>query len=345
MRKKPDRRTASTEVRLELRRQMVMLREQGKTHVEIAQITGYRRPYVTMMLKRLEQSPALLDGMSRGGRKPGSLRALSAKEERRAQALICGKCPDQLQMPFALWTRLAIRELIRKEFGIRLSIRGVGEYLARWGYTPQKAARRAYERDDAAVKDWLSIEYPKIRARAKRENAEICWGDETGVRSDESRHRGYAPPGQTPIVKIPARRKSLSLIAAVTNQGKVRFMIYPGGLSPERLIVFMQRLIKDTRRKVFLILDNLNVHKAKTVREWLAEHHDRIEVFYLPPYSPELNPTEYFNGDLKGEIQRGLPPKDVKELKRTMLGHSRRIQKSPHRVRAYFRHRNIKYAA
>jgi len=345
MPKKPDRRTASTDVRLELRRQMLWLREQGKTHVEIAAITGYTRTYVSTILKRMKRAPELAATMSRGGRPVGSLRALSAKEERRAQQLICGKCPDQLQMPFALWTRLAIRELIRKEFGIRLSIRGVGEYLARWGYTPQKAARRAYERDDAAVKDWLTIEYPKIRALAKRENAEICWGDETGVRSDESRHRGYAPPGQTPVVKIPARRKSLSLIAAVTNQGKVRFMIYPGGLSPERLIVFMQRLIKDARRKVFLILDNLNVHKAKTVREWLAEHRDRIEVFYLPPYSPELNPTEYFNGDLKGEIQRGLPPKDVKELKRTMLSHSRRIQKSPQRVRAYFRHRNIKYAA
>ena len=135
------------------------------------------------------------------------------------------------------------------------------------------------------------------------------------------------------------------MIAAVTNQGKVRFMIYPGGLSPERLIVFMRRLIKDAPRKVFLILDNLNVHKAKAVRDWLEEHADRIEVFYLPPYSPELNPSEYFNGDLKGEIQRGVPPKDVADLKQTMLSASRRIQKSPRRVRAYLKHRNIRYAA
>lgn len=345
MLRKPDRRSASTEVRLELRRQMLLLREQGKTQVEIAQITGYTRSYVSMTLKRIDNDPQMLEGMSRGGRPQGSLRALSAKEERRAQQLICGKCPDQLSLPFALWTRGAIREMVRREFGIRLSIRGVGEYVARWGYTPQKAARRAYERDDAAVQDWLSIEYPKIKAYAKREKAEISWGDETGVRSDESRHRGYAPPGQTPIVKIPARRRSLSMISAVTNQGKVRFMIYPGGLSPQRLIVFMQRLIKDTRRKVFLILDNLNVHKAKSVREWLAEHAEQIEVFYLPPYSPELNPTEYFNGDLKGEIQRGVPPKDVKDLKRTMLIHSRRIQRSPKRVRAYFKNSNIRYAA
>jgi transposase len=345
MPKKPDRRSASTDVRLELRRQMLMLREQGKTHQEIAQITGYTRTYVSTMLKRLSAAPQLLDGMSRGGRPQGSLRALTAKEERRAQQLICGKFPDQLSLPFALWTRVAIRELIRREFDVRLSVRGVGEYVARWGYTPQKAARRAYERDDAAVKDWLTIEYPKIKARAKRENAEISWGDETGVRSDESRHRGYAPPGHTPIIKIPARRKSLSMIAAVTNQGKVRFMIYPGALSPQRLIVFMRRLIKDARRKVLLILDNLNVHKAKAVRDWLGEHADRIEVIYLPPYSPELNPSEYFNGDLKGAIQRGIPPKDVKDLKQTMLSHSRRIQKSPDRVRAYFKNKHIRYAA
>ena len=230
-------------------------------------------------------------------------------------------------------------------FGVRLSVRAVGEYLARWGYTPQKAARRAYERDDAVVKLWLQREYPKIVARAKREKAEICWGDETGVRSDESRHRGYAPCGQTPIIKIPARRKSLSLIAAVTNQGKVRFMIYAGGITPRRLILFMRRLTKDARRKVFLILDNLNTHKAKPVKDWLTANAKRIEVFYLPPYSPELNPSEYFNGDLKGAIQRSIPPRDQSELKRTILGHSRRIQKSPDRVRKYFEHELIRYAA
>ena len=313
---------------------MLMLREQGKTHVEIAQSTGYTRSYVSMMLKRLEASPEMLEGMSRGGRPQGSLRALSPKEERRARQLICAKCPDQLSLPFALWNRGAIRELIRREFDSRLSIRGVGEYVARWGYTPRKAARRAYERDDAAVKDWLSIEYPKIKARGKLENAEINWGEETGVQSDESSRRGYAPPGQTTTVKIPAYHKSLSLITAVTNQGKMRFMIYPGGLGPERLIPFMRRLIKDAARKVFLILDNPDLHKVRAVRVWLEQHADRIEVFYLPPYSPELRTSEYFNGDLKCEIQRGVPPKDVGDLKRTMLITSRRIQKSPKRVRA-----------
>ena len=132
---------------------MLMLRQQGNTHLEIAQITGYTSSYVSTMLKRLEDAPQMLEGMSRGGRPQVSPRALSAKEKRRAQQLICGKSPDQPSLPFALWTRGAIRELIRREFDIRLSIRGVGENVARWGYAPQKAARRAYERGDAEVKD------------------------------------------------------------------------------------------------------------------------------------------------------------------------------------------------
>ena len=251
----------------------------GKKLVEISAITGYARSYCSTLLKKLGAEPERLEVLPRGGRPKGSKRSLSAKDERTAQRLICGKFPDQLQLPFALWTRVAIRELIRVRFGVKLSVRGVGEYLARWGYTPQKAARRAYERDDEAVKLWLQREYPKICTRAKREKAEICWGDETGVRSDESRHRGYAPRGQTPIIKIPARRKSLSLIAAVTNQGKVRFMIYAGGITPQRLILFMRRLTKDAKRKVFLILDNLNVHKSRLVKDWLVANAKRIEVF------------------------------------------------------------------
>ena len=248
----------------------------GKKLVEISAITGYARSYCSTLLKKLGAEPERLEVLPRGGRPKGSKRSLSAKDERTAQRLICGKFPDQLQLPFALWTRVAIRELIRVRFGVKLSVRGVGEYLARWGYTPQKAARRAYERDDEAVKLWLQREYPKIVTRAKREKAEICWGDETGVRSDESRHRGYAPRGQTPIIKIPARRKSLSLIAAVTNQGKVRFMIYAGGITPQRLILFMRRLTKDAKRKVFLILDNLNVHKSRLVKDWLVANAKRI---------------------------------------------------------------------
>jgi len=317
----------------------------GKSLEEISVITGYAKTYCSTLCKQLQGHPEALETLSRGGRPQGVKRALSRSEEGKAQTLICGKFPEQLQLPFALWTRAAVREMIRVRFAVKLSVRAVGDYLARWGYTPQKAARRAYERDDAAVRAWLTHQYPALVQRAKREGAEISWGDETGIRSDEGRHRGFAPKGKTPLIRIAARRRSLSLIAAVTNQGKVRFMIYKGALSPRLLIVFMRRLIKDAKRKVFLILDNLRVHKAAEVCDWLDAHRDAIEVFFLPPYSPELNPTEYFNGDLKGTVQRAIPARNELELKRNLLGHSRSIQKSPARVRNYFEHDAIRYAA
>jgi transposase len=340
-----DRRKASTDARVELRKQAVALRADGATLAEISEITGYKIPYLSTMLRALSADPNQASVVRRGGRPKASGRALTLQQERQVQDWVCRRCPDQLQLPFALWTRKAIQMLVAQKCGVKLSIRGVGEYLARWGYTPQKPIRRAYERNEEKVQAWLRTEYPRIKQRAKRENAEIYWGDETGLRSDESRHRGYAPRGRTPVVHLPARRKSLSLISAITNQGKVRFMIYPGALRPKTLIKFMGRLIRDAHRKVYLILDNLNVHKSHDVRLWLDAHKEQIEVFYLPPYSPELNPDEYLNGDLKRAVHQDVAPKDAQQLKRIAQRHLRVIQRSRRRVRNYFKHRDIRYAA
>lgn len=340
-----DRRKASTDARVELRKQALALRTDGATLAEISEITGYKVPYLSTMLRALSADPNQTSVVRRGGRPKASGRVLTLQQERQVQDWVCRRCPDQLQLPFALWTRKAIQMLVSQKCGVKLSIRGIGEYLTRWGYTPQKPIRRAYERKEDKVQAWLRTEYPRIRQRAKRENAEIYWGDETGLRSDESRHRGYAPRGRTPVVHLPARRKSLSLISAITNQGKVRFMIYPGALRPKTLIKFMSRLIRDANRKVYLILDNLNVHKSRDVRLWLDAHRDRIEVFYLPPYSPELNPDEYLNGDLKRAVHQDVAPRDAHQLKLIAQRHLRVIQRSPRRVRNYFKHRDIRYAA
>jgi transposase len=340
-----DRRRASTDARIELRKQALKLREEGATLAEISEITGYRIPYLSTMLRALASDPKRTVVVRRGGRPKASGRALTLQQERQVQDWVCRRCPDQLQLPFALWTRKAIQMLVAQKCGVRLSIRGVGEYLARWGYTPQKPIRRAYERNEAQVKMWLQAQYPRIKRRAKLENAEIYWGDETGLRSDESRHRGYSPRGRTPVVQLPARRKSLSLISAITNQGKVRFMIYPGALRPKTLVKFMSRLIRDAPRKVYLILDNLNVHKSREVRLWLEAHRAQIEVFYLPPYSPDLNPDEYLNGDLKRAVHQDVAPKDALQLKLIAQRHLRVIQRARRRVRNYFKHDSIRYAA
>lgn len=333
------------ESRVELRKQFVALRREGKTLVEISAITGYARTYCSKLAREFDAAPRAASKLNRGGRSEGTGRKLDAKQEAQVQRWIRDRCPDQLRLPFALWTLRAVQELVRREFRIRLPKSTTALYLARWGFTSQRPKKRAYERNDEAVRQWLEVEFPRIARRAKREKAEICWGDETGLRSDQVQHRGYALKGVTPLIRVPARRKSLSVLSSITNQGKVRFMIFKGALKTATLITFMRRLTRDAKRKVFLILDNLNVHKASPVRKWLEEHVEQIEVFFLPPYSPELNPDEYLNGDLKRAVYTDIPAPDQASLHRQALGHLRRIQKSPARVAAYFRHPAIRYAA
>ncbi len=194
----------------------------------------------------------------------------------------------------ALWTRQAVRELISQQFGLRLPIRTVGEYLRRWGFTPQNPVRKAYKQDPEAVAEWLEKTYPAIEQRAAEEGGEIHWGDETGVRSTCQHSRGYARPGETPA----GSRFSVNMISTLTNTGKVRWMIYTGKMNAALFIVFLTRLIAGASKKIFLIVDHLSVHEAAAVREWLVDKTDRIEVFYLPKYAPERNPDEYLNCDV-----------------------------------------------
>lgn len=253
--------------------------------------------------------------------------------------------PDQLKLPFALWTRHAVQRLIEAEYGVVLPLRTMGEYLKRWGYTPQRPAKRAYEQCPKAVGKWLNEVYPTIAARAKAEGAEIHWGDETGLRSDHQAGCSYAKAGRTPVAKVPAKRVRVQLISTVTNRGTLRFMHYRGAMNSRLLIRFFKRLIADTEGKVFVILDNLRVHHSKAVKAWLAEHGDAIEVFYLPAYSPERNPDEYLNGDLKRSVHGEIPARSEAEMRRKTTSRLRSIQKRPAHVRAYFKNEFVKYAA
>jgi transposase len=271
--------------------------------------------------------------------------SLSPQEAEHIRAIITDRCPDQLKLPFALWTRQAVVELIRNEFGFDMPIRTVGEYLKRWGFTPQKPLKRAYERCPKAVERWVEQTYPAIEKQAKAEHGEIHWGDQTGLRSSDQVGRGYAPRGKTPVCPSPGTPEKVNMISTVTNQGKVRFMFYNGSMNAQRLIVFMRRLIKDARRKVFLILDNLRVHHAKKVTAWLADRTDQIEVFHLPSYSPDLNPDEYLNCDLKAGVSRKPNRRQKGHMRRTAQSHMRMLQRKPDRVRKYFHHPSIQYAA
>jgi hypothetical protein len=193
--------------------------------------------------------------------------------------------PDALGLEFALWSREAVRALIQRQHGVRLAMRTTGKYLARWGFTAQKPLRRAYEQDPADVRHWLRHKYPAIVAQARRARGVIFWGDETGLRADDVRGRSDALPGKTPVVRPNQRRIGLGLISAVSNKGELRWKVLDSAIKAPVLICFLQRLIKDAWRKVFLILDRLAVHRSAPVRAWLSSHKAQIEVFYLPSYS------------------------------------------------------------
>lgn len=342
---KIDARTLSTHHQEDKRYLALRLCGKGHTQAEVGELLGVHRDTVGKWVRKARAHGEAVLQAKRRGRRQGAGRTLEAQEEARIRQRLIDKRPDQLKMAFALWTRAAVRQLILDEWGVDMPIRTVGEYLKRWGMTPQKPLKRAYEQNPKAVQRWLDETYPTIQAQARGEEAEIYWGDETGLRSDSQHGRGYAPKGKTPVVCLNAKRASLNMISAITNQGKVRFQLYEGTMDAKRLIGFLKRLIKDAGRKVYLILDNLRVHHAKRVKQWVAEHEAHIALFYLPAYSPELNPDEYLNGDLKAGVHSGSPARSAQQLKTKTLGHMRKLQKTPSRVAAYFRHEKIRYAA
>ena len=338
LRKQPD------DVRNYMRKQAIRLMKAGKTQQEIADNFGVHLNTVGIWWRSYQKEGKKALHVKKRGLKSGQGRLLTAEQEKEIQKMIIDKTPDQLKLPFVLWDRKAVKELIQSQYGVNVAIRTIGDYLLRWNFSPQRPVKRAYEQQPKAVQRWLDEVYPEIQIKAKQEDADIHWGDETGFRNDHHYGRGYSPRGKTPVVHLSAKRVRMNMISSITNQGKVRFMIYSKSMNAQVLIKFLKRLIKSSDRKIFLILDNLKVHHAILVREWLEGKEDELEIFFLPSYSPELNPDEYLNNDIKQGIHSKTLFRDEKSLKKGVLSHMRMLQKMPERVMNYFKHPKIAYA-
>jgi transposase len=326
-------------------RAIYLVLQTGKSQGDAAEAVGVSRQVVNRWVQRYTASGAdsLLDGRRLSSRQ-GQGR-LTPLEARRVQGWVRDKCPDQLKLPYALWTAGVVGELIWRRLGKRLGLSTVQLYLRRWQFTPQKPLSRATQRSDAAVSTWLKQDYPKIARRAKREKALIYWGDETGISNQDQVGRGYAPKGQTPVVRKTAQKPSTSVISAVNNRGLLRFMCYKGALNAALFISFLRRLIKSGRGKLFLIVDNLRVHHSVKVSQWVQAHREEIELFFLPPYAPEHNPDEYLNNDLKQQMKNLPKPDSRKQLVDTTLSVMRSLQRRPARICAYFHAEDVRYAA
>ena len=270
----------------ERRKQAVILHKKGMKLEEIGEVVGAHRNTVGRWIKVWREQGAESLKPSSPGRPQGSGRRLDPEQEKAVRRGLVDKMPDQLKMPFALWTREAVQQYIEIKWDLRLPIRTVGCYLQRWGFTPQKPVRRAYERNEKQVRLWLEEEYPRLAKMARAEKAEIQWGDETGLRSDDVNGRGYVPKGKTPVRRAKGTPEKINMISTVTNRGKLRFMFYKERRRADVLIRFLKRLIRDAGRKVYLILDNLRVHHAKKVKAWVEEHQAQLALFHLPGCSP-----------------------------------------------------------
>lgn len=341
----PDARQLSDEALQVLRLRALRGIELGYSELELADLLGVCHETISRWWTayRADGLAALPGG--RTGRPLGSGRLLSDEQAQRIKACIDFHSPEEVGIPHALWTRRAVRELIRRECGLDLAERTVGQYLRRWGYTSKRPGRHSHKQDPDEVEQWLAETYPAIEEQAAREDADILWTDEVGVAADHHPGCGYARIGEPATMETPGPHIRVNQISAISNEGDVRFMTYKGALNAAVFLLFLQKLVAGAGRKILLIADRLQAHKTPEVQAWLGEHRERIEVFYLPPYAPELNPVEYLNNDLKGVVNEAGLPDSRGTLQARILGFMDRLANVPKHVISYFLHPWVQYAA
>lgn len=317
-----DARSLSPDALFDLRTRVVAAVRGGMTRIEAARVFAVHRAAVGRWCRATGPGPAaeLLDAVRT-------------------------RHPDDLGVPDALWTRDAVAEYAAARFGVRRSRYVWGRWLRRHGFTPQRPARRAYQQDPAALDRWRAEVYPAIAAEAKAVGAEVHWLDETGLRTDHAPGTGYAPRGRPPVVRVSGRPHRVNVISTVTNAGRLRFSVFAGRLTAVGFVAFLGRLLRSTTGPVFLIADGHPVHRSRRVRDWVAAHADRLRLYFLPPYCPEVNPTEYLNNSVKGTVPRVQRARDREELAGQVRSYLRIAQRRPDIVRRFFDAKPVRYAA
>ncbi|MFZ6023891.1 MAG: IS630 family transposase [Bacteroidota bacterium] len=341
---KRDGRNRTASAQSTIREQLVSYLKKGKgTQKQAAEIFGLSRSGVERIWRQYKKvGKRVVLNKKRGVKGGKKITGVQSAEVRR---LIREKLPDQLKLAYGLWTREAVQQMIFEKYGIELSRWQVGRYLKSWGYTPQRAISKAFEQKAEQVKNWLEQEYPCIKRNAVKENAVIYFGDETGMRSDHQAGRSYAPKGETPVIKRTGQRFSLNMISAISNKGHLQFMIIDGRFNSEVFQVFLQQMIKYSRQKIYFVTDSHPAHKTKKLNEWLSVNKEKIELFFLPPYSPELNPQEYVNQDMKTNIIGKKRPINKAQMRNNVEDFMTKRKNDKTQVKKYFHEKHVRYAA
>lgn len=338
-----DFRSLSPQAQETIRFKAIAALQEGNSKSQVARLFGVSRQAIHTWV-HLEASKGT-EGLRarRRGRRAGG--RLSAQQERTVRRLITDLCPDQLKLPFYLWTREAVVHLIARRCKLKVSVWTAGRMLARWGFTPQKPTRRAFEQDSQQVRSWLQRQYPAIGALARREQALIFWADEMGLRGDHAAGRSFSPRGQTPVILGSGQRFRCNLISAITNRGQLQFMVFKERFTVAVFLKFLRRLLRQNQRKIFLIIDSHPVHVARATIRWFKTHRQELRVYFLPGYSPELNPDEYLNQDVKTNAVGRTRPLDRNEMVGNVRAYLRATQANPSLVKNYFHAHQVRYAA
>lgn len=339
-----DFRSLNSQSQEELRKRVVNAVSDGMSRQDAGKLFGVTRQSAGQWVKAHDKGGEdALQAQKRG--RPRGRQSLTNRQAQAIQKAIIDRTPDQIKLPFCLWTREAVGLLIKRRFGIKLSVWTVGRFLNEWGFTPQKPVRRAFEQDPKAVGQWLKKEYPEIRRRAKVEQAEIYWGDEMGLRSDHATGRTFSPEGQTPVIPGTGQRFGCNMISAITNRGKLYFMIFDERFNADMFINFIKRLQRQVKRKIFLIVDRHPAHRSVKLIKWIEATKKHVQLFYLPGYAPELNPDEELNQDVKSNAVGRRRAHNSSELMNNVRGYLRGRQRRPDIVKKYFQEEHVKYAS
>jgi transposase len=324
-----------------VRKSVVRLFLKGYSQRKIAEITGMNLRRVSFVIKEYKATGKVPHPEVRG-RKAGEKRLLSPAQEKEIKRLIVDKNPNQLKFDCFLWTANTVRELVLQRFGIKIGKTSIVRYLESWGMSVQRPSKQCYRQNLKSVEVFIENVYPSIKKLAKEENAEIYFGDETGVNNQAYNPAGYAPRNHPPVVKVETSRETVNMLSAVSMSGEHKFMLYDDSTTQQKLMEFMDKLIADKKKdKVYLILDNLKVHHGKLIQAYIEKNKTQISVFYFPSYSPELNPDEYLNNVLKMYMHTGIPPRTKAQITEKMKTFMESLQ--PDNIQKLFNHPKLSY--
>lgn len=317
----------------------------GLTQKHACEVFGFSQTTMTKYIRAYKEGGSEGFTYKKRGVSSGDRNLLNGEQEKPLVESIIKYTPDELGLESTLWTSKVINQYIKKLYNVSFSERGIRNFMTRLGFSAQKPIRVAYQRNPEKVRVWLEETYPAIKARACREGARIYWGDEMGVHSRDNRGRTYGLVGQTPQIKKSGSRFKCNVLAAISPQGFMNWMVFEENCTAEKFIEFLGRLIRQIKQKVFLIVDNLKVHHAKKVQDYVKKHQDKLQLFFLPPYCPEMNPQELVNQDVKANANNFRALMKIEDLTINVRYYLSKIQFDPYKIMNFFKKKEVQYAS